>query len=77
LTSIRVVPVGIIQRYVDGQETLSLEGQAGKSVRALLESLSIPSELVAAVLVNGRLVQKGYRVQDGDEIKLIPLLGGG
>jgi sulfur carrier protein ThiS len=62
---------------VDGQESLSLEGQAGKSVWELLETLTIPSELVAAVLVNGRLVQKDHRVQNGDEVKLIPLLGGG
>lgn len=77
LASIRVVPVGPIKRYVGGQETVSLEIGNGESIRDLLGILSIPSELVGAVLANGRLVHKDYRVGDGEEIKLIPLLGGG
>jgi len=33
--------------------------------------------LVAVVLINGRQELKDYVLQDGDIVKLIPLVGGG
>jgi len=39
--------------------------------------LGVPSPLVGIVLVNGRQVEKSYVIEEGDEVKLIPLLGGG
>lgn len=74
---VRVIPVGMLRKYVDGQEMMDLEGWAGRSVRALLESLGMPSPLVGAVLIHGDLVTKDHLLQDGEEVKLIPLVGGG
>ena len=74
---IRVIPVGLLRQYVGGQEALALEGWAGRSVRALIEALGIPSPLVGAVLIHGILVNKDHLLQEDEEIKLIPLVGGG
>ncbi|MGC8875383.1 MAG: MoaD/ThiS family protein [Chloroflexia bacterium] len=77
MASVRVIPVGMLRQYVGGQEALSLEGWAGRSVREMLDALGIPSAVVGGVFVGQQLVQKDYLLQDGDEIRLIALLGGG
>jgi sulfur carrier protein ThiS len=69
----KVKAVGILSRYA-GDE---MEVEGGKSVEELLASLGIPSPLVGIVLVNGRQVEKSYVIGEEDEVKLIPLLGGG
>ena len=69
----KVKAVGILRSYA-GDE-VDIEG--GKSVEEVLASLGIPSPLVGIVLVNGRQVEKSYVIEEGDEVKLIPLLGGG
>ncbi|MGB9724063.1 MAG: MoaD/ThiS family protein [Chloroflexia bacterium] len=74
---VRILAVGILRQYAGGQEALSIEGWAGRPVREVLDHLGIPSALVGAVLVNGSLVQKDHLLQEGDEVRLIPLLGGG
>ena len=74
---IRVILVGMLRQYVDGQESVTLTGWAGRPVRSLIESLGLPSALVGAVLIQGTLVTKDYLLQEGEEIKLIPLVGGG
>ncbi len=74
---VHVILVGMLRQYADGRDRLSLEGWAGRSVRQLIASLGIPSELVGAVLVGGKLVKKDDLLQDGQEVKLIALIGGG
>lgn len=74
---VRVIPVGILRSYLPEPEALSLKGWAGRPVSELLRHLGIPSALVGAVLVDGVLVQKDYVLRDGEELRLIPLIGGG
>ena len=74
---VRAILVGMLRQYVDGKDAVSLEKGAGRSVRDLIESLNIPSALVGAVLIGGQLVTKDYVLQDGQEVKLIALIGGG
>ncbi len=71
----KVKVVGILSRYVGGER--ELQAEAGKSIEELLVRLGIPSAMVGIVLVNGRQVEKSYVIGEGDEIKLIPLIGGG
>ncbi len=71
----RVKVVGILSRYAGGQAEVETGG--GKSVEEVISGLGIPSPLVGIVLVNGRQVDKSYVIEEGDEVKLIPLLGGG
>jgi sulfur carrier protein ThiS len=77
LAMVRAVLVGMLRQYVDGKDAVTLESGAGRSVREVIESLNIPPALVGAVLVGGQLVDKDYRLQDGQEVKLIALIGGG
>ncbi|MFQ5886841.1 MAG: MoaD/ThiS family protein [Anaerolineae bacterium] len=39
--------------------------------------MGIPPDLVAVVMVNGRQEPKSYLLQEGDQVKLVPLVGGG
>jgi molybdopterin converting factor small subunit len=41
------------------------------------DNVDIPSVLVVLVLINSRQELKNYVLQDGDVVKLAPLIGGG
>lgn len=71
-----VVPVGHLRDYIGGQECVAVPAE-GKTVREILTDLGIPSEVVAAVLIRDILVPKDHVPQDGDEVKLLSILGGG
>ena len=43
----------------------------------VIEDLGLNPDLVAIVMVNGRQKFKSYRLQDGDNVKLVPMVGGG
>lgn len=71
---VKVIPVGILKKYVT-QETVT--ASPGQTVHQLLEGLGISPDLVAVVMVNGRQEPKSYLLQEGDQVKLVPLVGGG
>ena len=73
--SITVVPTGILKQYVNGQEAITLE--PGKSIFEMLETLGIPSAMVALALVNGRQRFKDVVPEEGTTVTLLPLIGGG
>jgi sulfur carrier protein ThiS len=71
---VKVVPVGMLKKYItQGRVTAN----SGQTVRQLLDGLGIPPDLVAVVMVNGRQESKSYLLQEGDQVKLVPLVGGG
>jgi len=71
---VKVVPVGMLKKYVAQERVTASPGQ---TVHQLLEGLGIPSDLVAVVMVNGRQESKSCLLKEGDEVKLVPLVGGG
>jgi sulfur carrier protein ThiS len=73
--SAKLQALGIIKSYIGGKSGIVIE--AGNTVRETLRALNIPSEVVALVLVNDAPQSKEYRVQDGDVVKLIAVVGGG
>jgi molybdopterin converting factor small subunit len=75
----QIKPTGLLKSYTGEKGVIPLEASefSNKSVRDVLISLNIPSEMVAMVLINGRLQEKDYLIQDGDVIQLVPLIGGG
>lgn len=73
--TVTLIPVGMLKEYVGGQGRLELA--AGPTVREMLEMVGIPPALVAGVLCNDLLVNKAYRPQDGDVIKVLAVVGGG
>lgn len=60
-----------------GRETLRLPIRPGTCMRDYLADVGLVSELVMAVLVEGRSVGKEYRPAAGDEIVLLAPLSGG
>jgi sulfur carrier protein ThiS len=68
-------PLGTLKTYIAGQAEVTVE--AGRTVRETLAALGIPSEVVAGVLLNDVLQSKDYRIQEGDILKLIAVIGGG
>lgn len=76
MSPISITVVGLLKSYTQNREPLTLDA-AGKSISQVLSELGIPSAVVGAALVNGRQVPKSYILQDGDVVKLVPLVGGG
>ncbi len=71
----QIRPIGSLKAYIGGQPEVTVE--AGRTVREALTLLGIPSEVVAGVLIKDVLQSKDYRLQEGDVVKLIAVLGGG
>lgn len=71
---VKVVAVGMLKKYTTGETATA---DSGQTVYQLLEGLGIPPDLVAVVMVNGRQEPKSYLLQEGDQVKLVPLVGGG
>lgn len=51
--------------------------EAGRTVRETLESLGIAPLTVALVVVNKEHETKDYVIQDGDDIMVLAVVGGG
>jgi sulfur carrier protein ThiS len=77
MAPLQVVLVGPLRRYVQGQELISLDDWSGHTIFELLERLGVPSRMVAAAMLDGRMVRKSQVLNEGEELKLIPVLGGG
>lgn len=73
--TVRIRLLGQLKNMLDLQPEFTAD--AGLSIREILELMQIRSELVAGVIVNGALQSKDYCVQDGDEVQLMAVMGGG
>lgn len=68
-------PFGILRDYLQGEREAHVA--AGQTVRQALASLGIPPEVVALVLVNDQPQEKDYLLQEGDQVKILAVVGGG
>jgi sulfur carrier protein ThiS len=68
-------PLGMLKSYISGQKETAVD--AGRTIRAAMEALGIPPEVVALVLVNDEPQTKEYVLQEGDVVKMIAVMGGG
>jgi len=50
---------------------------AGQTISQAVEALGINPQLVALVLVNEAQQSKAYVLQDGDQVQLMAVVGGG
>jgi uncharacterized protein len=57
-------------------EVLVQRFHAGQSAKHLIEALGVPHTEVGHILVNGQVESLNYRVQDGDQIEIIPVAVG-
>lgn len=58
-------------------EDIAVKSAAGKSVREIVDERLLPFLDDAIILVNGIAVRPDYRVKAGDEVKILPHVGGG
>jgi len=73
---VEIIPVGLIKEKFEGKIPHHVDA-AGLTVQELLSRLPIQTDLVAFIVVNGRLVSRDHRLSDSDVIKLVPMVGGG
>ena len=73
--SAQIKALGIIKSYLGGKNEIIVD--AGNTVRETMCAHNIPPDVVALVLVNDTQQSKDYRVQDGDVVKLLAVVGGG
>jgi len=73
--NVQLTLVGLLKKYVPAESFASVE--SGRTVAEVIEELGLDPDLVAVVMVNGRQKFKSYRLQDGDDVKLVPVVGGG
>jgi len=66
---------GILKSYTNGQTEVVVE--AGRTVREAVSELGIPVDIVAMVVVNDEPRDRDYRLQDGDVVRLVTVMGGG
>jgi sulfur carrier protein ThiS len=67
--------VGLLQKY--GPTEASVQIEPGQTVRDVVVQLGLNPDLVAIVMVNGRQKSKSQRLEAGDSVKLLPMVGGG
>ncbi len=79
--SIRVDLNPILRRMYrpdyDPETGLILTDGAGKTLHQIVQELGIPLDEVSSILVNHRVEQPNYKVQDGDLIHLSVAISGG
>jgi hypothetical protein len=79
--SVRVDLSPILRRQYpmdyDPEKGLVLSDGAGKTLRQIVQELGLPFDELSSTLVNQRVEQPGYRVQDGDSIYLTIAISGG
>jgi sulfur carrier protein ThiS len=73
--TVTIHPFGMLKEYLAGQKEVRVD--PGRSVRDTLTSLGIKPDLVAGVFVNGEQQTKDYILQEGDDIRLLAVIGGG
>lgn len=74
--SVEVIPVGHIKTRLENKIPGRMD-VAGLSVAEFLSQLPIDSGLIVFTVVNGRMVNRDHVLEDGDSIKLVPMVGGG
>jgi sulfur carrier protein ThiS len=73
--NVELILVGLLRTYGPHHTLLAVE--TGQTVSDVIRELGLNPDLVAIVMVNGRQESKGHRLQPGDQVKLLPLVGGG
>jgi len=66
---------GHLKDLASGRDEVEVE--AGRSVRDVLTELGIPVEVAALVVVNEEQQTKDYILKDGDQVRVLAVIGGG
>jgi sulfur carrier protein ThiS len=74
-------PVGLLKAYcrglLDDQGRIELPGCEGQTLARVCRDIGLPEGLVSLFIVNGQPQPDSYRLQPGDQVKCVALIGGG
>ncbi|MCX8128169.1 MAG: MoaD/ThiS family protein [Synergistetes bacterium] len=65
----------LLKKYIP--EVCYVEIDGSITVRELLAKLKIPEDLVAGVIVDGKVLDKSQEIKDGQEVALMAPIAGG
>jgi molybdopterin synthase sulfur carrier subunit len=72
------VTLKLFATFRTGRFTIETREYAqGKTVRGVIEELSLPEDDIGATLINGIHVEEDCELKDGDTLSIFPLVGGG
>ncbi len=75
---VKVKLVGSLRKYAPQGGSIDLDDADGRTVAEMMADLGIVPASVSVVLVNGHYVKpRSYVLQEGDEVTLLPPIGGG
>jgi len=75
---VKVKLVGFLRKYAPQRGSIDLDDADGRTVAEMMADLGIVPASVSVVLVNGHYVKpRSYVLQEGDEVTLLPPIGGG
>jgi sulfur carrier protein ThiS len=79
--SVTLRPIGLLKSFcrepLDGQGRIRLSGREGATLDAVCRDLGLPEGMVSLFIVNGSPQAGVYRLQSGDEVTCVAVIGGG
>lgn len=78
--SVRIRYLGMLKKYQPAENAAGYweTDSAGKPIREVLAETDLASALITyTLLVNGFRKDKGYVLQDGDIVNVVPMVAGG
>lgn len=75
-------PVGILKRYCQDalnpeQRIMLAEDKLGHPLETVCREAGLPLDMISLYIVNGQVQSRDYRLQRGDRIKCVAIVGGG
>lgn len=74
-------PIGLLKPYclglLDDQGRIELADREGQTLEMVCRQIGLPEGLVSLFIVNGHPRSGAYRLQPGDDVKCVAVIGGG
>lgn len=64
-----------LKKFIEDISYVNVESPL--TIRELLRKIGVPEEMVAGVIVDGKVVDMSHEVKDGQEVVLMPPMSGG
>jgi len=78
---VTITPIGLLKPYCQGlldhQGRIELADREGQTLERVCREIGLPEGLVSLFIVNGHPQSGAYRLQPGDDVKCVALIGGG
>jgi hypothetical protein len=79
--SVVVRPIGLLKAFcrdrLDELDRIVLADRDGSTLEAVCQDIGLPAGLVSLFIVNGHIQERSYRLQTGDDVKCVAIIGGG